>query len=124
MSLVYFFVVFLVTSLLMAIPLLPFCKVWMRLKTHHPDIWHGKGPFDFRSMLSHGILVTDFLDIAKTSHTDADISARDPVLARWSMYCKQISEMAPKNFMMQIVYLVVFLYFVGFFCKLIFGIIG
>jgi hypothetical protein len=121
MSITYFLVVFVVTFLLLSLVFFPFCKVHRRIKTYHPDLWVSRGPFDAVSMMAHGQRVTDFFKLANTVHADTTRAQQDPDLARWSLRCSQMSEMAPKTFFMQVAYLIGFLYFVMLFTGLILG---
>jgi hypothetical protein len=122
-KLVYIFVVFLVTSLLLALPLFPFWKTWKRVKDHHPDLWASKGPFDFMNLITHSELVRSFMDIVALADRDEELVKRDPELIKWTRLSREVWKMAPRSFGMQILYFFIFLYFTWFLTSLILGVV-
>ncbi|MEZ0224370.1 MAG: hypothetical protein ACAH83_07455 [Alphaproteobacteria bacterium] len=121
-KLVYIFVVFLVTSLLLSLPLFPFWKTWKRVKDKHPDLWASKGPFDFMTLITHSEVVRSFMDIVALADRDEELVKRDPELIKWTRVSREVWKMAPRSFGMQILYFFIFLYFVAFFTHMILGI--
>ena len=122
-DLIYILVVICVICLLLTIPLYPFWKVRARLKTHHPDLWAGKGPFDMMTMMAHGSAVRAFLDIIKEAKDDEALQKRDPELTKWAGLAREVMRMLPRSFLGQLGYVLVFIYFVGFFTMLIMSIL-
>lgn len=122
-KLVYIFVVLLVTSLLLALPLFPFCKTWLRLKKYHPDLWNDKGPFDLMTLLTNSATVRGFMDIIALADRDEELVKRDPELIKWTKLSREVWKMAPRSFGKQILYFLVFLYFEWFLTRMITGII-
>jgi hypothetical protein len=122
-KIVYLFVVFLVTSLLLALPLFPFCKTWIRVKRYHPDLWNSKGPFDIMTLVTHSEVVRGFMDIVALADRDEELMKRDPELIKWTRLSREVWKMAPRSFGKQILYFFIFLYFVFFFTQMIMGII-
>lgn len=121
MAIFYIVVAGLVMILLLALPLFPFCKVWKRLKTHHPGLWASKGPFDPVSLMAHPNLVRGFLDIVALADKDETLLNSDPELIKWCRVSREVWKMMPRSFLAQIGYALVFLYFVGFFTSAIVG---
>ena len=115
MGIVYIVVAIFVISLLAAIPLFPFWKVWARLKSHHGDLWMAKGPFDLWNMTAHPDVVRSFLDIVALADKDEILKERDPELIKWTRMSREIWRMAPTSFLGQIGYTLIFIYFVFFF---------
>lgn len=122
MGIVYIVVAVLVISLLLAIPAFPFWKVWRRVKTHHPDLWAAKGPFDAVNMMARPELFRGLLDIIALADKDEVIRARDPELVKWSRLAREVWRMMPSSFLGQITYFFILLYFVFFFTTLIMGV--
>ena len=77
MGILYIVVAGLVMTLLIGIPLFPFCKVWLRLKRDHLDLWMSKGPFDIWDMMAHPELVRGFLDIVALADKDETLMHND-----------------------------------------------
>lgn len=119
MSAVYLVTVVFVIALLLSIPLFPFWKVWGRLKTHHPDVWSAKGPFDISSLLTAPALLDDFLGIIEAATNDDPLKKRDPELVKWCNMAQGIRAMGPKSFPAQVGYFLIFLYFTGFLTTLL-----
>jgi hypothetical protein len=46
---------------------------------------------------------------------------RDPELIKWARLCREVWKMAPRSFVMQIIYFLVFFYFVGITTHVIMG---
>lgn len=111
MIIVYIVVVAFVTALLLSIPLLPFWKVWLRIKSHHPDIWRSAGPFEVMSMIASPGLAGIFIDVLIRMENDKDLLGRDPFLRKWVHIAMEVVRMMPRTFMSQIGYFLVFLYF-------------
>lgn len=122
-KIVYIFVVLLVTSLLLSLPLFPFCKTWLRLKRYHADLWNSKGPFDFFNLITHSEVVRSFMDIVALADRDEELIKRDPELIKWTKLSREVWKMAPRSFGMQILYFFIFLYFVFFFSQVLMGIV-
>lgn len=114
-SLIYMIVTMAVICLLLALPLFPFWKVWKRLKSHHPDLWAGKGPFDVLTMISGTGAVGEFLEIVALAEKDEELIKRDPELIKWTRFSREVLRMLPRSFMAQIGYALIFMYFVIFF---------
>jgi hypothetical protein len=122
-KIVYLVVVLLVTSLLLALPLFPFCKTWLRLKRHHPDLWNSKGPFDIMNLITHSEAVRGFMDIVAVADRDEELAKSDPELIKWTKLSREVWKMAPRSFGMQIVYFFIFLYFTWFLTSMLMGIV-
>ncbi len=119
MAVVYIVTVFLVTALLLSIPLFPFWKVSERLKTHHPDIWNSKGPFGILSLLAAPALLGSFFEVLEQVEKDAAMKKNDPELVKWCVMAREVLRMLPRSFPAQIGYFIIFLYFTGFFTSVI-----
>jgi hypothetical protein len=111
MFVVYIVVAIFVMVLLLSIPLFPFWKVWMRMQTHHRDIWQSAGPFDPRDMIRSPGLIGIFIQVLMRMETDKDLLARDPTLIRWVRISMEILRVIPLSIPARIGYLIVFLYF-------------
>ncbi len=122
-DLIYILVVICVICLLLAIPLYPFWKVRARLKSHHPDIWAAKGPFDMLTLMAHGSAVREFLEIITLAEKDEELKKRDPELVKWAGLGREIMRMLPRSFLGQLGYVLVFMYFVWFLTTLIMSIL-
>jgi hypothetical protein len=122
-NIVYLFVVFLVTSLLLALPLFPFWKVWSRVKNYHPDLWMSKGPFTVMDFVTGTGVLRSFLDIVALADKDEELMRRDPELVKWARLAREVWKMAPRSFLWQIIYAIIFIYFAAFFTGLIMGVI-
>ena len=118
-SLIYMIVMMCVICLLAAIPLYPFWKVWKRLKTHHQDLWLGKGPFDVLTMITGTGAVSEFLEIIALAEKDEELIKRDPELIKWTRMSREVIRMLPRSFMGQIGYTIIFVWFTIFFSGLI-----
>lgn len=121
LTILYIFVAACVMTLFIALPLLPFWKVWKRLKTHHLDLWMAKGPFDLWNLTSHPELVRGFLDIVALADQDETLRNADPYLIKWTKISREVWKMMPRSFMGQLGMALVFLYFVWFFTSSIVG---
>lgn len=117
-SLIYMIVMMCVICLLAAIPLYPFWKVWKRLKTHHQDLWLGKGPFDVLTMISGTGAIREFLEIITLAEKDEVLAARDPELIKWARLSCEVLRMLPRSFMGQIGCALLFVWFSIFFSGL------
>lgn len=113
MSVVYIVVVFLVTALLLFIPFFPFWKFLKRLKSHHPDIWNRKGPFDFFDLITTPGLLDNLMEALDEVARDETLKQGDPDLVKWCRMAQDIWRMAPRSFPAQIAYALVFFYFAG-----------
>ena len=111
MIVVFIVVVAFVTALLLSIPLLPFWKVWQRIKFHHPDIWRSAGPFELMSMIASPGLAGIFINVLIRMENDKVLLSRDPVLKKWVHISMELVRMMPRTFMAQIGCFFVFLYF-------------
>ncbi len=118
-ALLYIVIMFFVTGLLIWLPVFPFWKVWKRLKTHHPDLWAAKGPFDIRTMTAHPETFSGFLEIINLAEKDETLVKKDPELVKWARGAREILKMAPNGFMGQVGYFIVFLWFVLLFSSLL-----
>lgn len=121
MDLLYMVVGAFVMVLLLALPLFPFCKVWLRLKNYHLDLWMSKGPFDLWEMLAHPEVVRGFLDIVALADKDETLMEKDPDLVKWCRFAREVWKMMPRTFIGQIFAAVVFIYFVCTFTGSIVG---
>jgi hypothetical protein len=122
-DLIYILVVICVICLLLTLPLYPFWKVRARLKSHHPDLWAGKGPFDMMTMMAHGSAVRAVWDIIKDAENDAALQKRDPELTKWAGLAREVARLLPRSFLGQLGYVLVFMYFVWFLTSLIMSIL-
>jgi hypothetical protein len=110
MFIVYIAVAVFVMTLLLAIPLFPFWKVWARLKTQHPDIWQSAGPFQPADMLrSHG-LISIFIQVVIRISTDTALQQRDPLLVKWSRMSVEVMRLMPRTLASQAAYVIIFVY--------------
>ena len=98
MSITYISTVFLVIALLLSIPLLPFWKIWKRLKTHHPEIWNVKGPFDPLSLMATPMCFDNFLETINMVESDKEIKRSDPYLVKWCVVALEVRDLIPKSF--------------------------
>ncbi len=117
-SVIYMIVMMCVICLLIALPLYPFWKVWGRLKTHHPDLWAAKGPFDPLTLVSGTGAIGEFLEIIALAEKDEELIKRDPYLIKWTRLAREVIRMVPRSFMGQIGYAIVFIWFAIFFSSL------
>jgi hypothetical protein len=104
-----------VICMLAFIPLYPFWKVWKRLKTHHPDLWAAKGPFDVLTMISGTGAIGEFLEIIALAEKDEELIKRDPYLIKWTRLSREVVRMMPRSFMGQIGCVLIFIWFAIFF---------
>jgi hypothetical protein len=124
LGILYIVVAALVMTLLIAIPLFPFCKLWSRIKNHHYDLWMSKGPFGLWDMMAHPELVRGFLDIVALADKDETLLQKDPELVKWARICREVWKMMPRSFLSQIGVTLLFVYFVWFFTGTIAGALG
>ena len=113
MSITYISTVFLVIALLLSIPLLPFWKIWKRLKTHHPEIWNVKGPFDPLSLMATPMCFDNFLKAIDAVESDKEFKQRDPYLVKWCVVAREVRGLIPKSFLGQVCYFLIFFCFTG-----------
>ncbi|TNE30264.1 MAG: hypothetical protein EP349_05510 [Alphaproteobacteria bacterium] len=99
-----------VVLMMSALPLLPFVKVWLRLRKHHRDLWNGMGPFEIMDLVTSGGAQYNFLRIIQKAHEQEKLVERDPELIKWTNVCNELIKVFPKTFMSQII-----LFFVLFF---------
>lgn len=107
----YLFVVFLVITLLVALPLFPFCKVRSRVKNYHPDLWVSKGPFGIIDFMSGTGALGNFVTFLGEAAQDEALKQKDPVLVKWARFSHELVKMLPKSFLGQIGVAVLFVYF-------------
>ena len=119
LSILYIFIVLFVTGLFTYLLLFPFCKVWKRLKYHHPDIWASKGPFDIRNMAAYPTLVTSFMEVISLADRDETLVKKDPELIKWTRMSREIWKMMPTTFIGQVGYFICFMWFILLFSSLI-----
>ena len=110
MGLLYVFCGFVVVVMMAALPVLPFVKVWLRLRKHHRDLWNGMGPFDIMDLVTSGGAQYNFLRIIQKAHEQEKPVERDPELIKWTKVCNELIKASPKTFLSQII-----LFFVLFF---------
>ncbi|MBL1147643.1 MAG: hypothetical protein HND56_12365 [Pseudomonadota bacterium] len=110
MGLLYVVCGFFVVVMMAALPVLPFVKVWLRLRKHHRDLWNGMGPFDIMDLVTSGGAQYNFLRIIQKAHEQEKLVERDPELIKWTNVCNELIKAFPKTFMSQII-----LFFVLFF---------
>lgn len=110
MGLLYILCGFVVVALMAALPLLPFVKVWLRLRKHHRDLWNGMGPFEVMDLVTNSGAQYNFLRIIKKAHLQEKLVERDPELIKWANVCNELIKSFPKTFLSQIV-----LFFILFF---------
>tara|TARA_R110002124_G_scaffold52685_3_gene151423 strand:- start:360 stop:734 length:375 start_codon:yes stop_codon:yes gene_type:complete len=110
MGLLYVVCGFFVVVMMAALPVLPFVKVWLRLRKHHRDLWNGMGPFDIMDLVTSGGAQYNFLRIIQKAHEQEKLVERDPELIKWTNVCNELIKVFPKTFMSQII-----LFFVLFF---------
>lgn len=102
LNIIHIFIAVLVACLILTPFLLPFCKVWQRLRTHHRDIWESKGPFDPVTMMAHGYVVKNFFEIVKTAEKNEELAARDPELVKWTRVAREMTKILPGGMMGQV----------------------
>ncbi len=102
MNIIHIFICIVVGCILLAPFVLPFWKVWARLKSHHPDIWHAKGPFDPVTMMAHGYVVSNFFEIIALAEHDEVLKERDAVLVKWARVSREMMQLLPKSFIGQV----------------------
>lgn len=102
LNIIHIFIALLVACLLLTPAILPFWKVWWRLKTHHLDIWQAKGPFDPITLMAHGYVVKNFFEIINLADRDEALSARDPELVKWARVAREMTRILPHTFFGQI----------------------
>jgi len=102
LNIIHIFIGVLVACLLVTPAILPFWKVWYRLKTHHPDIWQAKGPFDPVTMMAHGYVVKNFFEIINLADRDETLATRDPDLIKWARVAREMRQLLPHSFFGQI----------------------
>lgn len=124
LHIIHILVALLVGCLILTPVVLPFWKVWARLKSHHPDLWHGKGPFDPVTMLAHSYVVKNFFEIIRTSETSEEMKAKDPYLAKWAHTSCEMSRMLPKGFFKQVLAVMIFMALVYAISGAIMGMFG
>lgn len=124
LAILYIVVAGLVITLLLAIPLFPFCKLWSRIKNHHYDLWMSKGPFGLWDMMADPGLVRGFLDIVALADKDDALLTKDPELVKWAKVSREVWKMMPRSFLSQVGVFFVFLYFVWFLTGTIAGGLG
>lgn len=131
MSVVYIVIVFLVTVLLLAIPLFPFWKVASVARKRHPALWMEYGPADIRTFLAYpGMLLELPRQVAKASkdksgENPAHVAIRrDSELIKWTRMALEVRKIAPKSFIGQIGAVIVFLWFLILFTNMIGSIVG
>lgn len=99
-----------VGCLLLTPVVLPFWKVWSRLKSHHPAIWQSRGPFDPVTMMAHPYVVSNFLEIIALAEHDETLKAHDPILVKWTHVAREMLRMLPRSLIGQT--LAVLLFFI------------
>jgi hypothetical protein len=120
----YLFVVFLVITLLLGLPLFPFCKVWSRVKNYHPDLWLSKGPFGVMDFMSGTGAIRNFITFLDEAAHDEGLKAKDPTLVKWARFSHELIKMLPKSFLGQIGVAVLFVYFMWCLTSGVMGAIG
>lgn len=110
MGLLYVVCGFFVVAMMAALPLLPFVKVWLRLRKHHRDLWNGMGPFEIMDLVTSGGAQYNFLRIIQRAHKQEKLVERDPELIKWTNVCNELIKVFPRTFMSQII-----LFFILFF---------
>ena len=119
MAVVYIVTVFLVTALLLSIPLFPFWKVWQRLKAHHTGIWNDRGPFGLSDMIASPARVSAFIGVVNLAEKDEPLRQKDPELVKCCRVCKEILLIFPSSFVGQVGSFFLFLYLTGAFSSMI-----
>ncbi len=109
LNIIHILLALLVGCLLLTPVMLPFWKVWARLKSHHPDIWQAKGPFDPVTFLAHGYVAKNFFEIIALAEHDEALKARDPYLVKWAHTGREMIRMMPRGFIKQILAALVFM---------------
>ncbi|HRI76652.1 MAG: hypothetical protein H3C49_06615 [Alphaproteobacteria bacterium] len=109
LNIIHIFICVVVGCVLLTPLVLPFWKVWARLKSHHPDIWHGKGPFDVVTLLAHGYVVKNFFEIIALAEHDEELKARDGELVKWARVSREMLRLLPQGFMGQVGCVILFL---------------
>ncbi|MFN7113705.1 MAG: hypothetical protein ACK4PK_05025 [Alphaproteobacteria bacterium] len=102
LNIIHVFIGVLVACLLLTPAILPFWKVWRRLKTHHQDIWQAKGPFDPITLMAHGYVVKNFFEIINLADRDEALMERDPELVKWTRVAREMMRILPHSFWGQI----------------------
>lgn len=109
LNIIHILLALLVGCLLLTPVVLPFWKVWRRLKSHHPDIWHAKGPFDIVTMLAYGNVVKNFFEIIALAEHDEELKARDPYLVKWAHTAREMIRMLPQGMFKQVLAAMIFM---------------
>lgn len=110
-----------VSALLLAIPLFPFWKVLKIIREKHQDIWLQYGPFDLGNLFSTTEIQRNFFKVINKGGTDDKLKGNDPELATWLRICREVSNMAPRSFIRQVAYFLIYMFFVGTFTGTIVG---
>ncbi len=123
MSVLYIGVAIFVTCLLLALPLFPFWKFCRRLKSHHPAFYMA-GPFDFRSLVAEPGRMPQLLDLIHKSAGSLEAANNDRELLKWARVADGLWQMAPRGFLGQVGFVLIFLYFTWFLSGVILKFIG
>ena len=119
MGLLYGIVGIIIVTLMLSLPILPFYKVWKRLKIHHRDLWNGMGPFDFISLVTDSGTQASFLRIIKQADKQEKLAERDPELIKWTNVCKELLKNLPRGFAKQIFIALILLFIASAFTNAI-----
>lgn len=102
LNIIHIFICVVVGCVLLTPFILPFWKVWRRLKSHHPDIWAAKGPFDPVTMMAHGYVVKNFFEIITLAEHDEVLKERDSELVKWARVSREMMNLLPHSFIGQV----------------------
>lgn len=109
LNIIHILLALLVGCLLLTPVILPFWKVWSRIKSHHMDIWMAKGPFDPVTLMAHGYVVKNFFEIIALAEHDEELKARDPYLVKWAHTAREMMRMMPQGMFKQVLAAIIFM---------------
>jgi hypothetical protein len=121
-DLAYIVVALFVTALFLAAAVFPFWKVRARMKSHHPDLWAAKGPFDWEDFKnSPAATFADFMTVVSLADRDEILLQRDKAFIRWTRLAREIYKIFPVTLKDYFVYFILFAGFVLLVTHLLMG---
>lgn len=124
MSPFYLAVIVLSASILIGVLLFPFWKFCSRLKAQHPALWQSRGPFGLMALLSESARITELLALVRETAASLPAAQNDRKLLTWARISDGLWGMAPRGFLSQVIFAMVFIYFTWFLSSLMFKIAG
>lgn len=110
MGLIYLICGFFVIACMLALPILPFYKVWKRLRDHHRDLWNGMGPFEVMDLITSSQTQKSFLRIIALAKEQETLQERDPELVKWTNVCNEFIKALPRGFGKQLFLAIILLF--------------